>query len=83
MSLLILAGVLLMQLEHAGELSARDIALGIVPILVATFAYPLGNRKMMELCNGRLDVSQRVNWIYFYMNAQKFRCAVGNLDMQE
>ena len=60
MSLLILVGVLLMQLEHAGSVSARAILLGIMPILIATFAYPLGNRKMMELCNGRLDVTQRV-----------------------
>jgi uncharacterized membrane protein len=29
-------------------------------VIIASFAYPLGNRKMMELCGGRLDTFQRV-----------------------
>jgi drug/metabolite transporter (DMT)-like permease len=33
---------------------------GIIPVLVAAFAYPLGNRKMMQLTKGRLDVYQRI-----------------------
>lgn len=60
MSLIILLGIVLMQLEHAGSLSTRDLLLGFVPVLIASFAYPLGNRKMMELCGGRLDTTQRV-----------------------
>nr|WP_018664725.1 multidrug resistance efflux transporter family protein [Heyndrickxia acidiproducens] len=59
-SLLILLGVFLMQLEQAGRISLHQIALGVLPVLVATFAYPLGNRKMMDLCKGRLDTFQRV-----------------------
>jgi len=35
------------------------LVLGLVPILLAAFAYPLGNRKMMEVCEGRLDAYQR------------------------
>ncbi|WP_249727716.1 multidrug resistance efflux transporter family protein, partial [Bacillus paralicheniformis] len=27
---------------------------------VAAFAYPLGNRKMIEICGGRIDTFQRV-----------------------
>jgi Putative multidrug resistance efflux transporter len=34
--------------------------LGIIPVIVASFAYPLGNRKMMDICVGRLDAYQRV-----------------------
>ena len=34
--------------------------LGIIPVVFAAFAYPLGNRKMMELLGGRLDTFQRV-----------------------
>ena len=34
--------------------------MGFIPILIAAFAYPLGNRKMMEVTNGRLDAYQRV-----------------------
>lgn len=60
MSMIILVGVALMQLEHATELSAKEILLGVLPVVVASFAYPLGNRKMMELCEGRLDAYQRV-----------------------
>lgn len=34
--------------------------LGIIPVILASFAYPLGNRKMMEVCGNRLDAYQRV-----------------------
>jgi drug/metabolite transporter (DMT)-like permease len=60
MSLLILLGVGMMQSEQAGRISTRDMLAGIVPVVIAAFAYPLGNRKMMAACEGRLDVYQRV-----------------------
>jgi drug/metabolite transporter (DMT)-like permease len=60
MSLIILLGIILMQIEHAKHLSLESLLLGLVPVLIASFAYPLGNRKMMDLCEGRLDTSQRV-----------------------
>lgn len=60
MSLIILFGIVLMQMEHAKQLSVENLLLGVVPILVASFAYPLGNRKMMDVCEGRLDAYQRV-----------------------
>ncbi|MEH7177733.1 DMT family transporter [Neobacillus vireti] len=60
MSMVILAGIILMQVDQADSLSFREILLGIVPVLIASFAYPLGNRKMMDVCGGRLDVFQRV-----------------------
>jgi drug/metabolite transporter (DMT)-like permease len=60
MSLVILLGIVLLQLGHAQKLSFSDLLWGVVPILIASFAYPLGNRKMMELCDGQLDVYQRV-----------------------
>lgn len=60
MSLIILLGIVLMQMEHAKQLSVENLLLGVVPILIASFAYPLGNRKMMDLCEGRLDAYQRV-----------------------
>ncbi|MDQ0190802.1 multidrug resistance efflux transporter family protein [Alicyclobacillus cycloheptanicus] len=59
MSLIILAGIAIMELSRAGHVSPRGLVLGIVPILVAAFAYPLGNRKMMALCGDRLDAWQR------------------------
>ncbi|MFB5194314.1 multidrug resistance efflux transporter family protein [Neobacillus sp. KR4-4] len=60
MSLIILLGIILMQMEQANQISIGVISLGILPVLIASFAYPLGNRKMMDICGGRLDVFQRV-----------------------
>ncbi|MGD7022368.1 multidrug resistance efflux transporter family protein [Rossellomorea vietnamensis] len=60
-SFLIIAGVILIQWQQAsGGFSAEMAAVSILPVLIAAFAYPLGNRKMMELCGGRLDTFQRV-----------------------
>lgn len=59
-SSIILIGVLLMQIEHARNLPLATFLLGFLPVLAASFAYPLGNRKMMALCGGRLDAYQRV-----------------------
>ncbi|WP_306008552.1 multidrug resistance efflux transporter family protein [Bacillus sp. MMSF_3353] len=60
MSLIILLGIFLMQMEQAKSLAVKDILLGIIPVIIASFAYPLGNRKMMEVCGDRLDAYQRV-----------------------
>lgn len=60
MSLIILLGVALMQYEQASALSIRETVLSVTPIIIASFAYPLGNRKMMEVCSNRLDAWQRV-----------------------
>ncbi|MCM3692538.1 DMT family transporter [Neobacillus niacini] len=60
MSLIILLGIILMQIEQASSLTPIDVLLGVVPVIIASFAYPLGNRKMMDVCGGRLDVFQRV-----------------------
>jgi drug/metabolite transporter (DMT)-like permease len=59
-SILILLGVVLIQLQKAVYLSFNDILIGVLPVVIAAFAYPLGNRKMMEVCDGRLDPFQRV-----------------------
>lgn len=60
MSLIILLGIILMQFEQSNHISLGAISLGVLPVLIASFAYPLGNRKMMDICGGRLDVFQRV-----------------------
>ncbi len=60
MSLLILVGIAVMQIQQAQQLPVRQILIGMLPVLIACFAYPLGNRKMMEVCGGRLDTYQRV-----------------------
>lgn len=60
MSVIILAGILLLQIQQASHLGAEELLLGVIPMIIASFAYPLGNRKMMEVCGGRLDTFQRV-----------------------
>ncbi|MFD2700896.1 multidrug resistance efflux transporter family protein [Paenibacillus shunpengii] len=60
MSLFILLGIILMQIDQAKTISFHHLLLGTIPVLIASFAYPLGNRKMMELCEGRIDTIQRV-----------------------
>ncbi|MBY8913778.1 multidrug resistance efflux transporter family protein [Bacillus sp. YC2] len=59
-SVIILIGAGLIQLQHAGSLSGRTLLFSVVPVVIAAFAYPLGNRKMLEQYGGKLDTFQRV-----------------------
>ncbi|HEY0971939.1 MAG TPA: multidrug resistance efflux transporter family protein [Gemmatimonadales bacterium] len=46
-SIVIVIGVMLLQLQHARTADWRTAASGLLLVLVAAVAYPLGNRKMM------------------------------------
>ncbi len=59
-SCVILIGIFLIQIPHAAEVSKMALILSIVPVLVAALAYPLGNRKMMDVTDGQIDTFQRV-----------------------
>ncbi|AYC30531.1 multidrug resistance efflux transporter family protein [Paenisporosarcina cavernae] len=59
-SSVMLLGIVLMQLEHAETIPTKQLVFGLFPVLIASFSYPLGNRKMMEVCDGRIDAYQRV-----------------------
>ncbi|AEN89583.1 MULTISPECIES: DMT family transporter [Priestia] len=59
-SAFILVGVILMQVKEAENITPMQFILGFLPVVVAAFLYPLGNRKMMEICSGKLDTFQRV-----------------------
>lgn len=59
LSALILAGVFLTQLGGHGSLS-WGMAGGVAVVLVAAVAYPLGNRRTMELAGAGLDTFQRL-----------------------
>lgn len=59
-SLIILTGVVLIQVRNGADFSINQFIAGVLPVVLAAFAYPLGNRKMMEVCEGRLDTFQRV-----------------------
>ncbi|NHM31583.1 multidrug resistance efflux transporter family protein [Neobacillus terrae] len=60
MSMIILLGIVLLQIEQAKVITLSALLLGVIPVILASFAYPLGNRKMMDICRGRLDAYQRV-----------------------
>lgn len=57
---IILIGIFMIQIPQAQTVSTKTLLLGIIPVIIAAFAYPLGNRKMMALCGGRVDPFQRV-----------------------
>ncbi len=60
MSSLILLGIFLMQLEQSKNVSFSEIISVVIPVILAAFAYPLGNRKMMEICDDNFNTFQRV-----------------------
>ncbi|WP_026695229.1 DMT family transporter [Peribacillus kribbensis] len=60
MSMIILAGIILMQADHAGGITSSELLAGLIPVLIASFAYPLGNRKMMQISGDKLNTFQRV-----------------------
>ncbi|KGM96336.1 membrane protein [Clostridium novyi A str. 4552] len=60
MSLIILIGVFLIQFQQSKTVDLSKSFIGIIAIIIAAFAYPLGNRKMMEVCNGKFNTFQRV-----------------------
>ena len=57
-SVLILIGIVMMQVEFFDSFEPRFLWLGVVPVIIAAFAYPLGNRKMMQHTD--LDVFERI-----------------------
>lgn len=58
-SLIIFAGVVLTQIEHAEAVPVKGLILTIIPLLISSISYPLGNRKMMQVVDGALNPIQR------------------------
>lgn len=59
-SILIVIGVFILQLEDMHGLNLGNTLLPFAIILVAAFAYPFGNRKMMSICKDSLSTTERV-----------------------
>ena len=59
-SSIILLGIFLIQFQQAKDISALKALIGIMPVILAAFSYPLGNRKMIEVCGNRFSTFQRV-----------------------
>jgi drug/metabolite transporter (DMT)-like permease len=54
---IIFIGIVLVNIEHAQVTSLRDVLLSAVPVLVAAFAYPIGNQLVWE---ARLGENKRL-----------------------
>ncbi|WP_421900876.1 multidrug resistance efflux transporter family protein [Maridesulfovibrio sp.] len=52
LTLIIFAGVLLVNVESVEESSWNAVLLGAIPVFVAAFAYPFGNQLVWEARNG-------------------------------
>lgn len=59
-SSIILIGIFLMLFGEEEHISFLQSFLVIIPVIIAAFSYPLGNRKMMEFCSEDLNTIQRV-----------------------
>ncbi|MFE8702272.1 multidrug resistance efflux transporter family protein [Cytobacillus sp. FJAT-54145] len=60
-SCLIFIGIIIIQLENASSAFSLEVFLkGMLPVIIAAFAYPIGNRKMMEHYSNKIDTFQRV-----------------------
>ncbi len=59
-SMVIFLGIVFVEASHAIVSSWHNVVIGGLAVVVAAFAYPLGNRKMIVLCQGRLSAIERV-----------------------
>lgn len=56
---IILLGVFLLQINNEIKLNLTLFVQTLLPILIAAISYPLGNRKMMEICENKLSTLER------------------------
>lgn len=59
LTLLIFAGVLVINLEQASDIPLATVLLGALPVIIAAFAYPLGNQLMWEASSKAIDEDER------------------------
>ena len=48
-----------MYIEEAHNIPLGNVLCIIIPVIIAAFSYPLGNRKMMEVCDHNMSTIQR------------------------
>jgi drug/metabolite transporter (DMT)-like permease len=58
---LIFLGIVLVTLEQANSASLVETLLGIVPVIGAAFAYPIGNQLLWEARHGRTAMIPRID----------------------
>lgn len=57
---IIVVGVMIVQLQQATAIGWREMLIGALPTIFSATAYPLGNRKTMDLAAGRMDAFERI-----------------------
>jgi drug/metabolite transporter (DMT)-like permease len=50
---IIFVGIILVNIEHAALTSLRDVLFSALPVLIAAFAYPIGNQLVWEARTGQ------------------------------
>jgi drug/metabolite transporter (DMT)-like permease len=60
LSCVILVGVFILTYENSTDIKTTQSIVCTVAILIAAFSYPLGNRKMMDICDQKLNTTERV-----------------------
>lgn len=53
-------GIIIIQIPQASEIHLNIFLLGFLPIIIAAFCYPLGNRKMMSVVKHDIGTIERV-----------------------
>lgn len=59
-AMLIVIGVFAMQIPNMSSSNTKGNIIALIPILIAAFSYPLGNRKMMQVVDDKLDSMERI-----------------------
>lgn len=59
-SSVIILGVILILWDQMSSISWTLALAGFIPVVFAAFMYPLGNRKMMQVCQGKVETPERV-----------------------
>lgn len=59
-SLIILVGVFLLQIHNIATFRLNDTILCLIPVVIASISYIIGNRKMMTVCPKNINTIERI-----------------------
>ncbi|MBF0748434.1 multidrug resistance efflux transporter family protein [Mammaliicoccus lentus] len=59
-SSIMFVGIIIIQIPQASKIHLNIFLLGFLPIIIAAFCYPLGNRKMMSVVKHDIGTIERV-----------------------
>lgn len=59
-SSIMILGVIIVQIPHISNIELHLFLLSVIPLMIAAFCYPLGNRKMMVLVGNDLNTIERI-----------------------